>query len=215
MTISVTTRAKSISEEQKPSSSCNRCKNPVKKDDKGVGCETCGNWFRIACEGISNDQYKVMTKDECKIMHWFCKDCEADILSTGKVIHTIKVRQDKLEQELAIIMDTINLRPTKAEMISVIESKIDEKLQHVSEMQSKLDEKLQHKPTVDEVMTIIETKFAEFSLSQAESRKQAEPRLRPGQDVVSKHVDSKMEQWLTGNLTVVQKVLEDTLRKWP
>ena len=74
-------------------------------------------------------------------------------------------------------------------------------------MESKLDEKLQHKPTVDEVMTIIETKFAEFSLSQAESSKQAEP--PSWADVVSKHVDSKIEQ-VTGNLTVVQRVLEDT-----
>ena len=34
-------------------------------------------------------------------MHWFCSRCETETLSVGKVIHSIKMKQDSLDSELS------------------------------------------------------------------------------------------------------------------
>jgi len=78
---------------------CISCKNTVKKDDKGLKCDICTNWYHIQCQGINNEQYNIMSK-EIKCMHWFCKNCEDDTLSTGRVIHALKIRREKLRQKL-------------------------------------------------------------------------------------------------------------------
>ena len=82
-----------IDKEKIKVSVCQRCSSTVKKEDKGVGCDICGNWYHIQCEGLSVEEYKIMIKEESKCMHWFCKDCETNTLSTGKIL--MQLRQSK------------------------------------------------------------------------------------------------------------------------
>ena len=72
----ITIKKGSLSKSENKSSLCIRCKSDVKASDKGIECEICGLWYHAQCEGMSNEQYQLMLDEDCKNLHWFCKDCE-------------------------------------------------------------------------------------------------------------------------------------------
>jgi PHD-finger len=166
---------------------CPRCKNVVKKEEKGVSCDTCGNWYHIQCEGIKNEQYKLMIRDDSKFLHWFCSDCETDTLSTGKLLHSLKARQEKLETEFKELKGDLEIAKSRIE---------------------KLDTDVKLRPTQDEILTMIEVKITENDLKQMDKLQNVE--TNPSwAALVAKHVDTKLEK-VTGNIGEVQKVLEET-----
>ena len=182
-------------------SKCPRCKIEVKSDEKGVCCETCTNWYHIACEGITNDLYKIMIKEEYKSLHWFCSDCETATLSTAKAIHAMKLKQDSLESELTDIKGRIDVHTTelkskvsKSEVLEIIESKIKE-LDSTFSKQSDLE-------------SAIEIKISEQISKQCD----ATAGDTTWASVVSKQVDTRFEQ-VSNNLDEVKKVLHETKSK--
>ena len=142
---------------------------------------------------------------ETKFMHWFCKDCEKDTLSLGKTINSMKVKQEKMEAELASLRQTMNnfsgdlkLRPTKPEVTELVKS-----------TSSELTKELDLRPIKVEVLTMIETKLAEHVVNLADKDKQSESIWA---NIAAKHVDTKMGK-MTVNLNEVQKKLEDTKKR--
>ena len=116
-----------------------------------------------------------MSKDDSKILLWFCADCKLDTLQTGKVIHSLKDKQEKLEakqKELEHELDVV-----KAELEG---SKKEMKEQGTA---------IRDRPTREEVLTMIEVKLNENELKQKDK-----PIIEPmWSEIVSKHVDTKRE----------------------
>ena len=165
--------------------SCPRCNEVVEKD--GVGCEICDKWFHFKCEELSEEQYEQMMKPETKCMHWFCKDCDKDTMSLGKTINSMKVKQEKMEVELANLRQAMNncnselkLRPTKPEVTQLVKSS-----------SADLNKEIELRPTKTEVLTMIETKLAEHVVNLAEKERKIESTCA---SIAAKHVDNKMEE---------------------
>jgi hypothetical protein len=214
-----------VKDKEKPDkgSSCAGCQNAVKDSDKAVNCETCENWYHIQCQNISLDMYKIMIKEESKILHWFCSKCESDTLSVGKVIYSMKTKQDKFEVELASLkievskQDTFVNKELKAmkqrfadldaqKQFSDIKFDIGKIQASISEMK---EDMAKEKLTENDVSALMEKKINEYDGQVTEKLKQEKPAWS---EVVSKTVDTKFQQ-VSGDLSKVQQVLEDTKQK--
>ena len=57
---------------------CTICKNPVKKNQRGLCCDVCNLWTHARCCRVSNDQYDQLSLD-C-INDWLCPACVSDEL---------------------------------------------------------------------------------------------------------------------------------------
>ena len=57
---------------------CTICKNPVKKNQRGLCCDVCNLWTHARCCRVSNDQYNQLSLD-C-INDWLCPACVSDEL---------------------------------------------------------------------------------------------------------------------------------------
>lgn len=193
-------RKSSVTKEEHKPVSCTRCKSDVKNSDKGTQCETCENWFHIQCEDITLDQYKLMQKEESKILHWFCKDCSTLTLDTGKMLNLLKIKQEKLKEKVKQ-METFmedNTHLVLEEIKSVKEAIVD------------IDKRLTDyklKTTKEDVISLIEEHIKIHEVKFVEkTKKELEPTWAT---VVAKHVDDKMAK-VSGDLGKVQKVIENT-----
>ena len=173
-----------------------RCSLRVKEDDKGAGCSKCGQWFHIKCEGLSNEQYKLMSKVESKFLHWFCGDCEIDTLSTGKVIHALKMRQQQFEKEMSEMKDEVK----------GIKDDVSKQLKDIRQELNSVKQQMQH---AEEVKALIELKLDEFDVNLGEKYKVDEPNWA---EVVKLQVDTTFNK-VTHNINEVQKVVEETRQK--
>ena len=202
--------------------SCAECQNVVKDSDKGVNCETCGSWYHIQCQSISIDVYKIMTKEESKIMHWFCSKCESDTLSVGKVVHAMKTKQDKLEADLVAMRKEMTKQEAQVQQeltamkklfsdlnaekrFTDIKSEIDKMHESISGLKDICKDKI----TETDLTVLMEKKINDYDGQVSERLKQEKPAWS---EVVSRHVDTKLEE-VTGDLTRVKQVLEDTKQK--
>jgi hypothetical protein len=179
---------------------CIRCKSDVKSSDKGVECEICGLWYHVQCEGMSIEQYQLMLKEECKNLHWFCNDCESVTLSTGKMIHSLKNRQDAVEAELLKLNKKINksVQDTEREFDVVKAAILD-----IETILSNYKDKL----TIAEATALIDCKINVCKGQLVEETKKEIPSL--WSDMVSKSVDSKLAKVST-DVEKVNKVAADT-----
>ena len=166
-----------------------------------------------------------MKREELKIMHWFCSGCEECTLSTGKTLHSLSTKQDKLEADLKKLREDISkemddmkqetndkrkglsdeisqLRKTVTDMKSVQECHA----LSITGMQNQLSEK---KMVDSEVVALVEQKIQAYDSVQSDKVKQQEPLWT---EVVSKQVKKTFED-VAGNITEVKKVIEDTKLK--
>ena len=58
---------------------CGTCDRTVSWSELGVECETCGQWFHLACQSIPNDFYDRLGQSE---VVWRCAICDAANYST-------------------------------------------------------------------------------------------------------------------------------------
>jgi Zn finger protein HypA/HybF involved in hydrogenase expression len=205
------------------SSLCAGCQIVVKESDKGVNCETCGNWYHIQCQNITVDVYKIMIKEEFKIMHWFCTKCESDTLSVGKVVFSMKARQDKMEADFAALKVVVSKREAVVNQELCAMKKLFTDLnaekhfkdiqQEMTKMQANIAEMKEDfakgKLTESDVSVIVDKKLTEHGEDVMVKLSQDKPMWS---EVVSKHVDTKLKE-VTGDITKVQQVLEDTKQK--
>lgn len=76
---------------------CNDCMKLVGESEKGLQCEACESWFHTVCQKMDQDTYKLMGQ-EC--IHWFCKSCDKSVAKLFKALGTLKIRQDKMEENM-------------------------------------------------------------------------------------------------------------------
>ena len=201
-TPSATTTRKtvSVSKESSVGSKCCRCEEEVKDSDKAVSCETCDKWFHISCEAVTIDQYKFLTKDENKAVHWFCKDCEETTLNTGKIICALKTKQDFLEADI---------KNLKKELYGELMG-VQQEMVYIKTVLASLEERLDKKVTLKEVSDLIENKLADHERCVLEKTKvEMQPSFA---EIVASQVTSKFEK-VSSDMTKVQQVLEETKKK--
>jgi hypothetical protein len=146
------------------------------------------------------DQYKFLTKDENKTMHWFCKDCEEATLNTGKIIFALKDKQEFLEAEIKNLRKDLygELKEVQKEMV------------YVKTVLADFDVRLNEKVTLKEVSDLIEQKLADNESSVLEkTKKEMQPSFA---EIVSSQVASKFEKVST-DMSKVQQVLDETKKR--
>ena len=75
---------------------CGDCGQAVKDTDKGIECEICLRWFHIKCEGVKDEIYRCMKKDQGhQGVHWYCKICEVGV---AKILSSVQILQTKIEK---------------------------------------------------------------------------------------------------------------------
>ena len=99
-------------------------------------------------------------------MHWFCSRCEAETLSVGKVIHSLKIRQDNLETEMSNLKNQVNQQGsvTKQELGLLRQNftNVDVEVNALSKSVASLNEKLcKDVVTKVEVLAFIDKKMTE------------------------------------------------------
>ena len=102
---------------------CNSCKKNVTKDDKGVACEYCNQWYHSRCAEVSDALYELMSAQGEQI-HWFCNACNGKAVDVIKLVQGMKERQDQIEERL----DTLD---EKVDTVLEIKEPYDKKLRSI------------------------------------------------------------------------------------
>ena len=120
----------------KKDSKCGNCNQLLKGNAKAVRCDICSIWFHSGCQELSPQLYKILTSDEGKKIHWYCRSCQSgtEFLFT----HIAKIAK---EQDI-IKSDVIELKSqNKAiynELIS-LKTDLDGKFVNIAKEHSKFD----------------------------------------------------------------------------
>jgi len=69
---------------------CGQCSKVVSEKDNGLQCEFCDVWTHAACEGITEEVYKVLSR--CEGAHWFCKKCNIGAMKMLKAVGKLDER---------------------------------------------------------------------------------------------------------------------------
>ena len=84
-------------------------------EDVGILCELCDTWYHAACEGVSDEAYRILSMIE--EIHWFCKKCNSHAVKMLKMIKSFGKLQDRVssleehkmetDKEIKKIKDTL------------------------------------------------------------------------------------------------------------
>ena len=117
---------------------CGQCTKHVGEKDNGIQCELCESWFHTACEGVSDEMYKLVGKNEA--LHWFCKKCNSNAMKMLKEIgeraKEVDSRIAKLEKDMKVMSGHIT--KVKDEMMKDMQKLSTE----VNEAKSEVDKQL-------------------------------------------------------------------------
>ena len=115
-------------------SKCHRCCKNVTKNDEGVQCEECGNWYHLKCTSLRKDQYEC-TKDEQ--LSWKCQICRENrekvnvsYQQTADTTMIIEGLEKIIKGQNEMFKET--LRIMVSEMKNMLEKVIEEKLNGLS-----------------------------------------------------------------------------------
>ena len=173
-----------MADKDKDKDGCGRCSGQVTAKDKGVQCEICEVWFHCKCQGISDETYKTMKKEQS--LHWYCTGCEKGMVKIMESVIKIQKRQDKLEEEVQKMVQNMSEMKNKVEDFNRdIKDLKDEIMRTNTAMEKKIDEKLTDKLT--------------------ERNEDSENKLK---EVVKERVDECSGQ-VEGKLTVVKGTLDE------
>lgn len=87
---------------------CGDCGTVVKEADKGIECEICLRWLHTKCEGVKDETYRCIKKDQGQQgIHWYCKVCESGVVKILKSVQILQIRIDKVEERQAKIETTV------------------------------------------------------------------------------------------------------------
>ena len=93
---------------------CGSCSKDVKKSQKSLQCDLCARWFHAMCQGVTDDVYKVITKDsntDNPQIQWYCNSsCK---LLNKKFVNTF----NRIENDVAIIRDRVDAIDSRVEWI--------------------------------------------------------------------------------------------------
>lgn len=85
---------------------CNQCTKPFKTGNCKIGCEYCGNWYHIACEGVSEDLWKVLSENDQT--HWFCKKCNVKAKEVLEIVQKGVQETAELRKEVIDLTEKVN-----------------------------------------------------------------------------------------------------------
>lgn len=74
---------------------CGRCDKAVAKEENGLKCHWCKEWFHAACEGVPQDLRRALA-DLPDQNVWLCKGCQGEVKTSATKIGEL----ERLNQEL-------------------------------------------------------------------------------------------------------------------
>ena len=74
-----------------------KCGEPVKRNDLGVECDGCGQWYHVGCQEIPLQAYQAMEAFPT-ILVWLCPECKVFIKQSHKGNHALETRMAQLEK---------------------------------------------------------------------------------------------------------------------
>jgi len=94
---------------------CGQCSEAVMEKHVGILCELCDTWYHAACEGVTDETYRILSMIE--EIHWFCKKCNSHAVKMLKMIKSFGRLQDRVssleehkmetDEEIKKIKDTL------------------------------------------------------------------------------------------------------------
>jgi Na+-transporting NADH:ubiquinone oxidoreductase subunit NqrC len=76
---------------------CGDCGQVVTVREKVIECEISERWFHVTCEGVAEDTYKCLKKNQG--VHWYCKVCESGVAKIIKSVQALQQRLHKIEEK--------------------------------------------------------------------------------------------------------------------
>ena len=84
---------------------CNSCSKTFKAGNRKIGCEFCGKWYHIDCEGVSTALWKTLSETEQA--HWFCKKCNEKAPDVLAIVKKSVQETEELRKELGTLKETV------------------------------------------------------------------------------------------------------------
>ena len=103
---------------------CGKCDKVCTERQDSVTCDLCGMWHHTKCEGVSQDAYKLLSKDDSGIK-WYCKKCDTFATGFMQNMKQLSQRQDRLEKKFEDLQNTVE------DNIDKLEGRVDDKIGQV------------------------------------------------------------------------------------
>lgn len=101
---------------------CPTCKKEVGDKDEGIQCELCLKWFHILCLGMSRETYKFLMNPVNMNIHWFCKTCNVNAITTIRMLQDVKNELKDTNKSVDLL--TIEFQKLKASYSDIV-SRLD------------------------------------------------------------------------------------------
>ena len=167
---------------------CGHCTKVVTDRDKGLQCELCEGWFHAACQDVSDEDYKILSKLEA--CHWFCKTCNVSVHKVINSVARLQKRLDKIEEGFQELRNDLSSKVDRqfrelesvkkdlqhlGEIIQVKQTNDDREVVSRTEMQNVLDEL--EKKCVDNAEIAVTEDIHDVQQAVEETRKKAADEL--------------------------------------
>ena len=106
---------------------CSVCTKRVRKNERGLQCDSCQVWHHVKCEKVEDEVYEVLKKQQGTL--WFCTPCNPKVRANLREASKI-IEENKMKKELHVLKEKNELMVKKMEEIEEKwkerESKIEE-----------------------------------------------------------------------------------------
>ena len=174
----------------------------VSEKDNGLQCDFCDVWTHAACEGITEDVYKVLSR--CEGAHWFCEKCNIGVIKMLKAVGQLDERTGRLDEDMKT-----KQKETESE-ITKVKQGIAKLEDGMGRMKTQIDASLVAMSTdVEQLHERMKDTVSEVNKSMQDSMFNDTDNESTWAQLASRQVDKKLEQ-TTGEVEKVNKDLEDS-----
>ena len=75
-------------DEEREDCPCFSCQEVLGTEDEAVQCDSCDNWYCVACSELNKAAYNSIT-DHGGVVMWFCKHCNIALPGMKKLLKTM------------------------------------------------------------------------------------------------------------------------------
>ena len=111
---------------------CGQCSKVVSEKDNGLQCEFGDVWTHAACEGITEEVYKVLSR--CEGAHWFCKKCNIGAMKMLKAVGKLDERIGRLEEDMKTKQKETESEITKVQQVI---AKLEDSMERMKKLEVK------------------------------------------------------------------------------